>query len=73
MRRNRGHIVEEMHQRGRGRAFGMRCLHRLFKLLRIADQHEPWCSMANREHIRQRGLPGFVDEQDVDRRTKFGA
>ena len=55
-----------MMQRRDIRAFGMTALHRLFELLRIADQHDAPRGLRHRQNIRERHLRGFVDEENVD-------
>src|SRR3954469_16511076 len=38
----------------------------LFQLLRIPEQYEAASGGGTRQHVRQRHLPGFVHEQNVD-------
>src|SRR5690606_16425808 len=44
----------------------MAALQRLLELLRIAEQHQALARRGDREHVRQRHLPGLVDNQHVD-------
>ena len=43
---------------------------RLLELLRVAEQHEAVRGLRHGEHVGERHLPGFVDEQHVDRRRE---
>ena len=45
--------------------FGMAALQRLPQLLRIAQQHEAFRGLGDRQHVGERELPGLVDEQHV--------
>ena len=46
--------------------FRVDALRDLGQLVRVAQQHERAGTAAHRHDVRQRGLPSFVDEQDVE-------
>ena len=48
-------------------ALRVAALHRLIKLLRIADQHHRLRGLRHREHVGERHLRGLVHEKHVDR------
>jgi hypothetical protein len=63
---------EQVLERGRVRARRVIRLLRLLELLRIAEQHEVLGARGHREHVRERHLPGLVDEQHVDAVAELG-
>ena len=65
--RNRLLAVKNVMQRRHVRAFGVAALHRLFELLRIAEQHDAARRLRHRQDVGERHLRGLVDEEHVDR------
>ena len=58
--------AEQVLERRGGRAGRMARLLRLLELLRVAEQHEALGAGRDGEHVGERHLAGFVDEQHVD-------
>ena len=58
-------LAEEVLERRDVGAVGMAALLRLLELLRVAEQDQALRRLRDREHVRQRHLPGLVDEQHV--------
>ncbi len=63
--------VEQMVERGHVDTLGMTPPLRLLELLRVAEQHQVPGRRRHGEHVGQGHLPGFVDEQHVDRLDEF--
>ena len=59
-------LAEQMREHRRVRARRMRALRDLRELVRVAEQDEVARGRADRERVRERELPAFVDEQRVD-------
>ena len=65
-------VLKKVMQRGDVRAFGMAALHRLFELLRIAEEHDAPRGLRRRQHVGERHLRGLVDEQNIHRVRRIG-
>jgi hypothetical protein len=51
----------------------MTSLDRLLELARVAEQHQALRRLRDREHVRERHLPGLVHEQHVHRLQELGS
>ena len=45
----------------------MGTLHRLFELHLVAEQHKVLRASRHRDSVGQRHLPGFIDEEEIER------
>ena len=66
------HILECILQRRQSRIAGMRTLHRLFELHLITEQDQIIRASRHRDGVGQGHLPGFVDEEKIERAFPLG-
>src|SRR4051794_34216209 len=60
-------------ERRDGDPVGMATLYRLFELPRIPQQHNTLCGLGDSQHVGERHLRGFVDEEYVDAARGVGS
>ena len=70
--RDRLVVADQVPEHGGAATRGVRPLDDLVELLRVADEHDVPRRRAHRERVRERNLPGLVDEEVVERGVVLG-